>query len=60
MASKARTQEDELEEMERVCMDLGSGKISLNVALALLNAQIERVARGLDAKTKMGMNGSKP
>jgi len=47
--------------MERVCKDLSLGIITLDVAMVLMNLQVERMARDLvaDDAAKAKMNGSK-
>jgi len=57
----ARTQQDELDDMERVCKDLSLGIITLDVAMVLMNLQVERMALDLvaDDAAKAKMNGSK-
>jgi hypothetical protein len=47
--------------MERVCKDLSLGIITLDVAMVLMNLQVERMALDLvaDDAAKAKMNGSK-
>lgn len=55
----ARTQHDELDEMQRTCKDLSDGIITLDRAVELMNLQVQRVMRDMatDEAAKNKMNG---